>query len=226
MTAQSRARARRGLGGVAIALTVGTGLAGCTLPDVGMSPSLSAAAATTSEADDAPPTEQATADEATADEATADVAAAPATPTRPSGDLDTGAVTHSVAAGDRTVVIDWWTSQTATAWTADGAKSVQLSAHVEGGDAATAITVTRFLATADDGTARSTVTEDRGEFVLTPPFSYTTALDVAPSTDGATELTITVQFDLLVETDPGSGEYFRQTVLDSITLPLLEGDTP
>jgi hypothetical protein len=200
---------------VAIALTVGTGLTGCTLPDVGMSPSLSAAAATTSAAEETTPAD-----------ATADAAPASAASTRPSGDLDTGATTHSIAAGDRTVVVDWWTDQTATAWTADGAKTVQLSAHVEGGDTETAITVTRFLATADDGTARTTVTEDRGEFVLTEPFSYTTALDVAPSTDGATELTVTVQLDLLVETDPGSGEYFRQTVLDSITLPLLEGDTP
>jgi hypothetical protein len=204
-------RTRRGLAGLGLALAVGVGVTGCSLPDVGMSPSLSQAAETTAVAT------------STAAEPTTEAAAAP---TRPSGDLDTGSVTHTIAAGDRTVVIDWWTGQTAATWTAAGHKTVQLSAHVEGGDADSAITVTRFLATADDGTTRTTVTEDRGEFVLTEPFSYSTALDVPASTAGATELTLTVQFELLVETEPGSGEFFRQTVLDSIALPLLQEDTP
>ena len=199
---------------MAIALTVGTGLTGCTLPDVGMSPSLSAAAATTSAAEETAPAD-----------ATADATPASATSTRPSGDLDTGATTHSIAAGDRTVVVAWWTDQTATAWTADGAKTVQLSAHVEGGDTETAITVTRFLATADDGTARTTVTEDRGEFVITPPFSYATALSLAPSAKNATSLTVYVQFDLLVETAPRTGTWFRQTVLDTLQLPLEENQS-
>ncbi len=35
-----------------------------------------------------------------------------------------------------------------------------------------------------------------------------------------------MQFDLLVETEPGSGRYFRQTVLDSIVLPFLQEETP
>jgi hypothetical protein len=210
------ARARRGLAGLGLALGVGVGVSGCTLPDVGMSPSLSQAAATSSAAE--PTAEAATTATATA--------IATATSTRPSGDLDTGSVTHTVPAGDRTVVVDWWTDQAAVEWTAAGAKMIQLSAHVEGGDADTAITVTRFLATADDGTSRTTVTEDRGEFVLTEPFSYTTALDVPASTAGAAELTLTAQLELLIETDPGSGAYFRQTVLDTITLPLLQEDTP
>jgi hypothetical protein len=176
-----------------------------------MSPSLSQAAHTTAAAT------------STAAEPTTEAAAAT---TRTSGDLDTGSVTHAIAAGDRTVVIDWWTDQTATHWTAAGDKTIQLSAHVEGGDADSAITVTRFLATADDGTSRTTVTEDRGEFVLTEPFSYSTALDVPASTAGASDLTLTVQFELLIETEPGSGAFFRQTVLDSIALPLLQKDTP
>jgi hypothetical protein len=139
---------------------------------------------------------------------------------RPSGALDTGSVTHQQAAGDRTVVIDYWTTQDATTWTARDPKTIQLAAHVEGGGDAEKVEVTRFAAIADDGRTRTTVTEDRGEFVITPPFSYTTAMLVAPSAAHATTLTVYVQFDLLVETAPRSGSFFRQTVLDSLVLPL------
>jgi hypothetical protein len=205
-------RTTRGLTGLGAALTLGVLLTGCQLPDVGMSPGLSAAAAETTAA---PATEAAPSVVPAAEPA-------PTTPARTPGDLDTGSVTHTVAAGDRDVVIDWWTDQDALSWTPADAKTIQLAAHVEGGPARQAVEVTRFAATADDGATRTTITEDRGEFVLTPPFDYTTALNVAPSADTATELTVYVQFDLLVETASGSGEYFRQTVQDSIELPLVQ----
>ena len=215
-------RARRGVVGLGAALTLGALLSGCQLPDVGMSPGLTEAAETS----EAAGTSQAAATTAAAPTTAAAAVAAPVTPARTAGDLDTGSVTHTVAAGDRQVVIDWWTDQDATSWTAADAKTVQLSAHLEGGSARQAVQVTRFAATADDGTARTTVTEDRGEFVLTPPFSYSSVLNVAPSAATATELTLYVQFDLLVETATGSGEYFRQTVQDSLELPLAQETTP
>jgi hypothetical protein len=201
---------KNGLLALGAALAVSTGLAGCTLPDVGMSPGLAQKAAATTAAP-----HQAVATPST-------VPVARTSPVRPAGDLDTGSITHSVAAGDRTVVIDWWTDQDAATWTTGNDKTLQLAAHVEGGRSAEEVKVTRFVATGDDGTTRTTVAEDRGEFVLTPPFSYTTALNVTPSAATATKLTLYAQFDLLVETEPGSGEWFRQTVLDSIQLPLLQ----
>ena len=201
-----------GIRALGLALALAAGLSGCSLPDVSMSPGLaretaSSATPSPSGATTAPPT-----------------AVEAAAPARTPGDLDTGSVTHSVTAGDRTVVIDWWTDQDATRWTADADKTVQLAAHIEGGNRNQAVKVTRFVAVADDGATRTTVTEDRGEFVLTPPFSYSTALSPAPSAGTADQLTLSVQFDLLVETEPGSQEWFRQTVLDSIQLPLLEED--
>lgn len=202
-----------GIRALGLALALGAGLSGCSLPDVSMSPGL--ARETASSAAPSPAA-------ATTAEPTTVQAAAPA---RAPGDLDTGSVTHSVTAGDRTVVIDWWTGQDATRWTPDADKTVQLAAHIEGGTRDQAVEVTRFVAVADDGATRTTVTEDRGEFVLTPPFSYSTALSPAPSAGTADQLTLSVQFDLLVETEPGSQEWFRQTVLDSIQLPLLQEDS-
>jgi hypothetical protein len=197
-----------------------TGLTGCEWPDVSMSPGLEAAAPATSE----PAARTSEAPEAADETATtAEVAVVP-TPVRPAGDLDAGSLTRALPAGDRTVVVDYWTTGQATAWTAADDKTIQVAAHVEGGDGETEVLVTRFSATTDDGTARVLAAEDRGEFALMPPFSYTTALTLTEATPTATSLTVTVQFDLLVETEPGSSRYFRQTVLDILELPLLQED--
>ncbi|MGY1605808.1 MULTISPECIES: hypothetical protein [unclassified Geodermatophilus] len=190
-----------------------TGLTGCEWPDVSMSPGLSAEAAETTEAEPA-------ADEDDAATAAATTSAA----ARPAGDLDSGSLTRTLPAGDRTVVVDYWTDQQATTWTAGDDKTIQLSAHVEGGDGDAEVLVTRFAATTDDGSTRALAAEDRGEFALTPPFSYTTALSLPGTASAAGSLTVSVQFDLLVETEPGAERYFRQTVLDTLELPLLQED--
>jgi hypothetical protein len=188
-------------------------LTGCTLPDVSLSPGFSNAAARTG----AP---------ATATPTTAAPTPVAATRTRPSGDLDTGSVTHSLPAGARTVVIDYWTTQNARLWRPAGTKSIQVSAHVEGGGTVATVEVTRFSATADDGTGRTTAAQDDGQFVITPPFSYSSVITLLPSSPRATTVTLYIQFDLLVETAKDSGEFFRQTVLDTLKLPLLQEDSP
>ncbi|SES86887.1 hypothetical protein [Geodermatophilus poikilotrophus] len=200
-------------GAVLLVLT-SVALSGCTLPDVSMSPDLGAAPASTT----APPRTPEPAAPAT-------VAVADPGPARPVGDLDTGSTTRTVPAGDRALVVDWWTPEPARQWRAADTKGLQLSAHLEGGDPDLEVLVTRFVATADDGTTRSTVAEDRGEFALQPPYSYGTALVLTPSAADAGQVDLSVQFDLLVETEPGSRRYFRQTVLDSIVLPFLQEET-
>lgn len=201
--------------GAVLLVVTGVALTGCTLPDVSMSPGLGDASASTT----APPPSP-------EPEAAATVPVVDPGPARPAGDLDTGSTTHVVPAGERTLVVDWWTTEQATQWRAAGTKGVQLSAHLEGGDDDVEVLVTRFAATADDGTARTTVAEDRGEFALQPPYSYGTALVLTPSAPVAERVTLSVQFDLLVETEPGSERYFRQTVLDSIVLPFSQEETP
>jgi hypothetical protein len=204
----SSRRHRLSLGLTAVVLTA---LTGCSLPDVTMSPGLSApdsSAASTSPTRSPRPTAEPVVAE----------------PVRPPGELDTGSTTHALPAGGRTVVIDYWTDEQATEWTAADTKAVQVSAHLEDDASEQAVLVTRFVATADDGTARTVVTEDRGEFALTPPFSYGTVLSIPPSAADAEVLTVYVQLEMLVETEPESGRHFRQTVLDSLVLPLLKED--
>ena len=201
--------------GVVLLVAAGVALSGCTLPDVSMSPGLGDASASTT----APPPSP-------EPEAPATVPVVAPAPTRPAGDLDPGSTTRTVPAGERTLVVDWWTSEPARQWRAADTKGVQLSAHLEGGDPDLEVLVTRFVATADDGTTRTTVAEDRGEFALQPPYSYGTALALTPSAPDAEQVTLSIQFDLLVETEPGSQRYFRQTVLDSIVLPFTQEETP
>ena len=204
---------RRRLGVLAVSGAVIALLTGCTLPDVSLSPGFSQAAARTS----APPSSR----PAASPSASPTTTPASTTPPRRSGDLDTGTVTHSLAAGERTVVVDYWTTQNAKEWRARGTKTIQVSAHVEGGGTLVTVEVTRFLVTADDGTQRTTAAQDDGQFVITPPFSYSNVISLLPSSPRATGVTLYVQFDLLVETAHNSGEFFRQTVLDTLTLPFL-----
>jgi hypothetical protein len=206
---------RRGLAAAGLTVALTAGLAACSWPDVSMSPGVDAGSATATRS--ATPTSAAPTSAAPTTVRTQEAAAT----ARPPGELDTGSVTHTVPAGDTNVVIDYWTTQDAKTWTAADDKTIQLSAHLEGGTGA-ATKVTRFVVTADDGTTRTTVTEDRGEFMITPPFSYGTVLSLAPAATDATALTLYVQFDLLVETERRSGTWFRQTVLDTLQLPLEE----
>jgi hypothetical protein len=41
-------------------------------------------------------------------------------------------------------------------------------------------------------------------------------MSLRPSVTHATLATLMLEFDLLVETQPGSGQYYRQTVLDTL----------
>jgi hypothetical protein len=197
-----RHRYRAAAIGLAAAL-LGT-LTGC-LPDVSMSPGVSAPEPAATSKPSASPT-------------VVPVAA----PVRPIGDLDPGTATHKLPAGDRTVVIDYWTDQAATAWTAADTKTITVSAHLEDDKSEQTVLVTRFVATADDATARTMIVEDRGEFAINPPFSYGTVMSVLPSAAGAHTVTVYVQLELLVETGRNTDRYFRQTVLDSLVLPLIK----
>ncbi|WP_127551297.1 hypothetical protein [Actinoplanes sp. OR16] len=141
---------------------------------------------------------------------------------RASGPLDTGTVTHKLKQGDFTVQLTYWTSDNAKLYTADSVKTINVAAHIEDADSKHRMKVSTFQVTQDDGTNRAVVTKDSGDFDVTPPYPYNTVLTVPAATEGATALTLTIQMDLLVETAPKSGAYYRSTALDTLTLPLLK----
>ncbi len=142
-------------------------------------------------------------------------------PVRPSGPLDTGTVVHRLKQGNFTVQVTYWTADNAKVYTAAGVKTINVAAHIEDTDSTHRIVVGTFEVIQDDGTARTTVTSDKGTFDVTPPYPYNTVVTLPAATAGATTLTLTVRMDLLVETAPKSNSYYRSTALDTLTLPLL-----
>lgn len=144
-----------------------------------------------------------------------------ALPARASGPLDTGTVTHRLKQGNFAVKLTYWTADNAKLYTAGTLKTINVSAHIEDTGNTHRITVSTFQATQDDGTKRDVVATDNGKFDVTPPYPYGTVLTLPAATAGAAKLTLTVRLDLLVETAPRSGSYYRSTALDTLTLPLL-----
>ena len=215
---------RRLIAGAAV-LAAGTLLvSGCSMPQVAnmskdLSKTTTKAAAHTAPKPTATPTATATA-AATATPTAAPSTVAPAAAASPVdlGDLAFGTLTRKLNAGNRNLVVTYWTKQNPNAVSATSPMILQLSAHMEGGDPRDAVKVSRFSAVFTDGSRIDTVADDRGEFIITPPFSYGSALTLRPSVDAPSMATLTVEFDLLVETAPGTGTYFRQTVLDNVRI--------
>jgi hypothetical protein len=148
-------------------------------------------------------------------------------PTRASGPLDTGTVTHRLNQGGFSVRLSYWTSDNAKLYTADTVKTINVAAHIEDADSTHRMAVSTFQVTQDDGTRRVVASTDNGRFDVTPPYPYNTVVTLPAATTGATRLTLTIRLDLLVETAPDSNSYYRSTALDTLTLPLLtNGATP
>ncbi len=136
----------------------------------------------------------------------------------PTGALAAGSATHKVQAGARSVVLDYWSRLPANKWTVSSDPVLQVAAHVEGGGDKNKVKITHFGATYSDGRTTTQVGSDDGEFIFTPPFSYTTALPLPRPASGTRSATVLIQLNLLVETAPDSQEYFRNTVLDRVRL--------
>ena len=240
--------AQRAATGV-VALAFAAGLAGCGLSSaVSMTPHLSATGAEragataaaapsntgpvpSSAVSSSPVSSSAVPSSAASDSARA-VTGRPTSPSaspRTPGDLDTGSVTHTLPAGADTLVVDYWTSQSAATWTSATSAVIQLSAHLESTTPAAkrpAVKITRFTARLTDGSRSTSLADDRGDFVLTPPYTYGSALQLPGSGGPDRMAVVTTQFDLLVETSPGSGAFFRQTVVDSLHLSFQPEERP
>ena len=135
------------------------------------------------------------------------------------GALASGSATHRLPAAGTTLVVTYWTTQNVGDWTSDKAVTVQMAAHLENSTASHTALVTRFGATFtnDAGTRTTTLRDDVGRFTITPPYSYGSAVVIPAQPQSARSAAVDVQFDLLLETAAASNQYFRQTVLDTLS---------
>jgi hypothetical protein len=144
------------------------------------------------------------------------------TPWVPTGDLAAGTVTHTVAAGSATAQLIYFTAQDPNTWTAGLDVPINISLSMLGvptpadADSAQDIKVTRFLVQRE-GDGGYDLAADTGEFVVTPPYSYAATVVLAGQ-DGVDDATLRVTVDLIFETAPGSDEYTRQTIVDTLSL--------
>jgi hypothetical protein len=138
-------------------------------------------------------------------------------PGREPSDLELGSHTAKRQAGPVTVVIDYWTDQAASEWRGKPA-TVSFALRLARPISAKDVRISQVRVTAD---AREVLLEDRGRFAIRPPFTYGSGF-TTPATDEE-EMTLRLQADLLIETEPGSGTYFRQTVFDTVHLTFEEG---
>jgi hypothetical protein len=212
-------RLRRSIAGVGMLGAAAVLVSACAVPQVAsMSKNVSTHAAAKPSANATATSSPSAKPSATANAVTAAPAAAMVTPSTPAnrGDLKSGSITHQLNAGERSLVVSYWTADDPTKVSASSPMTLQLAAHLEGGNVFSAVRISRFHATFDDGSKSSTVSDDKGNFVLSQPFSYSTAMSLRPTLTIASLTTVTLEFDLLVETQPGSGQFYRQTVLDTL----------
>jgi hypothetical protein len=211
-----RIRAACVLGAAALALS------GCSLQSLSMSPNLSHSASHSSSHRAAPA--EPSGSPSTSTSATSLRTSSGHTGTQVRGALASGSITHKIAAGAGALVITYWTTQNVATWTAGMRVPVQFAAHLEGGNPRDRAYLTdlRVTLSSGDTSAESVLRQDSGRFMLSSPYSYSSAIVLPPRADNAQRATANLEFDLVVETAPGSGQYVRQTVLDTLTFTYVQ----
>jgi len=146
--------------------------------------------------------------------AAAPVAVAPARPAVPN-DLASGSASRILGAAGNQLVVNYWTTDNVSAWTAASSPIIQISAKVAGAVEDKAVKITRFNARVD--ALNVVLANDTGDFAIGDPQAYSSAV-LVPGHPGADSTRIVFTFDLLTETAPGTGVFTRQTVMDSLTI--------
>lgn len=130
-------------------------------------------------------------------------------------DLAEGSTIHRLGAASHTLVVDYWTNESPAEWTPDSSPIINVSVKIDGESSPGAVRVTRFNARVD--ALGVELTNDQGSFALEPPYAYTSGFAL-PANPSATSTTVLFTIDLLTETEPDSGVFTRQTVLDTLTV--------
>ena len=133
----------------------------------------------------------------------------------PVNELAEGSISHRLGAASHTLILDYWTNEDPAGWTPDSSPIINVSVKIDGESSPGAIRVTRFNARVD--ALGVELANDQGSFALEPPHAYTSGFAL-PANPSAASTTVLFTIDLLTETEPGSGVFTRQTVLDTLTI--------
>ena len=228
------ARRRRGRAVAGLALTT-TLLAGCSFQSIGMASTTSTTHHSSKPAKSGTPSRRTTSAQTStagdAHPATTTDAGHTSSQSRAHyvrGSLAAGSVAHRLTIGRRHLVLDYWTTQNVGTWTSPLSVPIHVSAHLEDSGRAKTVFVTRFFATFATNSSPnvSTLREDDGRFVITPPYSYDSVL-LVPGVSRATRTAhLRVEVDMVVETAPNSKMYSARDGAGHARLHLRDAGTP
>ncbi|WOF22278.1 hypothetical protein N8K70_12910 [Microbacterium betulae] len=158
-----------------------------------------------------------------------DAATAPAVSESPEpvvNDLATGSAERELQAGAVTATVTYWSDLTMDRWTPAAVKPVSLSLSTTiTPDDGQGVYLQRVSMTVvpDAGDALAdqadASTEAPGYLVLSP-YSYSQTFSIGAVSESATELTVQLRYEFLVQTTPTSDEYSKQTAVDTLTIAL------
>jgi len=176
-------------------------------------------------------------EDATEPSGTATSTPAPSPTPEPSRTPDlatTGSLDRELTAGASTLAVRYWTDAAPEDWTAAASKPISLSVTASSPDEAEvflgalrAVTTVRD-AQGDDLAAPQDVVDAatvQPGYAMTDPYSYSTTVVVPAVDPAAATVEVRLAYETLVETAPGSGEYAKQTAVDTIEVALAGAGT-
>jgi len=147
-------------------------------------------------------------------------------------ELASGSAQHSLTAGAATLTIDYWSTLSMDAWTADVNKPLSFSlSGVLNPDDLQALYLSRVTLTTTvhgpDGqldspapfTDQSTVNPG---YLIKAPYSYSQTFVLPEIDSAATGVTLNITYELLVQATPTSAEYAKQTAADTLTIAIAQ----
>jgi hypothetical protein len=149
-------------------------------------------------------------------------------------ELANGSTQHQLTAGDITLTVDYFSTLNMGDWTADANKplSISMSAALGHDDGQRVYLSQMNVIVAVNGpdgaltspaalSDRSTVNPG---YLVKKPYSYSQTF-VLPAVDkDATYLTLSITYELLLQTTPTSSEYSKQTASDTLTIAIAPQD--
>lgn len=145
-------------------------------------------------------------------------------PAREPGELDNGSAAHALTVNGIQLMLNYWANGNPAEWNPASQGTVNVSAQMQALPKNIIARITSFRVVAPPsgpGQPNSTVVNDAGEFVINAPYSYGSAF-VMPRFAGTTKMvTLHVFLNLEVETKPDSGNYTRQSVIDTLRVSLV-----
>lgn len=161
-----------------------------------------------------------------------------ATPTpAPSNDLARGSLKRTLTAGAAKLEVNYWSTLDLRQWTPEVPKPLNLvvSGTLQGGAKGQQMFLSAVrvasVATAADGTphvldAADDVATVAPGYLISKPNSYQQVLTLPAAPAGSTALTLTLTYELLIQSQPKSDAYLRQATSDTIHVPLVTAAAP